>query len=162
MVWICPESTSINLPQVCFCLFDYLFKFVAFRQGSYCMLCPDISLPSLWWRWLVYHLYSLFFPLSMTLLMHFFGFTFKPAQLSFSFNLFSKCFGWTVVSVIVAISPINRHHDTCCCPDDVFGPFVSSLTDITSMVLFRAKRIMLSVHPLIIPFSTLCHFFMNC
>ena len=60
--------------------------------------------------------------------------------------------------MVVVISSMNSLLFTCLCPDVVTGPFVSLLTESINQLIDRAKRITLSVQPVIIPFSTLCQF----
>ena len=100
-------------------------------------------------------------PSIITKLLLFSGLIESPAHFIFSTSLSNKYLVCTKFSVLVAISSMNKLALTCLCPDEVVGPFVSSLTDITNIVIDRANRITLSVQPVIIPFSTLCQSVVN-
>ena len=64
-------------------------------------------------------------------------------------------------ALVEAMTSIKSLLFFCCWPDEVFGPLVSLSTDITSMVIASDNNTTLIVHPVIIPFSTVCHSVVN-
>ena len=142
--------TTFTIPSICsFSPRLALYHFPRNLTGSSwidCMGFPFISI-----------LLELTSPLMITKALHFSTFSYNPAQCSFGINLSNKYLVWTIVSVVVVISSINSLLFTWRFPDDNFGPLVSFFTDITIHVIAKENSTTLRVHPVIIPFSTLCH-----
>ena len=101
------------------------------------------------------------FPFTITKDLHFSALTLRPAHSSLSVIFLSRLFVWGTVSVVVVMSSMNSLLLTCLCPDCAFGPFVSFFTESISQLIESANRMTLKVHPVMIPFSTLCHFVVN-